>query len=95
MSAPTYVRARVTGAMPIRDSVTRESIGEGGTVTLLVRDPATTKLPVCARHPKKGVRHAEQTCICGAVLLDPLIEAGAIEILPDEPAKAAKVKAGS
>lgn len=87
---PTYVRARVVGPMPVRDSVTRESVGTGGIVQLLVRDPDTTKLPTCPRHPKKGVRRSEQTCICGAVLIDPLVESGAIELLPDAPAKAEK-----
>ncbi|HEY9414191.1 MAG TPA: hypothetical protein VIQ30_05490 [Pseudonocardia sp.] len=85
-----YVRARVTGPLPIRDSVTRESVEEGGIVRLLARDPNANRLPRCPRHPVKGVRRPEQTCICGSVLIEPLVASGAIEILPDEPVKPEK-----
>lgn len=84
--AYSYVRARVTGARPIRDAVTRESVGEGGIVTLRVREPGAQKLPPCPRHPKRGVRLAELECTCGSTLLEPLLASGAIELLPDEPA---------
>ena len=81
-----YVRARVTSARPIRDVHTRESVGEGGIVTLRVREPGTQKLPPCPRHPKKGVRLAELECTCGSTLLEPLLATGAIELVTDEPA---------
>lgn len=85
-----YVRARVTGPLPIRDSVTRESVEPGGVVRLLVRDPNANRLPRCPRHPVRGVRRPVETCICGSVLIDPLVTSGAIELVPDEPVKPAK-----
>lgn len=87
-----YVRARVTGARPIRDVHTRESVGEGGIVTLRVRPPGADakSLPRCPRHPKKGTRHAELECTCGSTLLEPLLATGAIELVADEPVEPAK-----
>lgn len=80
-----YVRARVTSPRAIRDVHTRESVGEGGVVTLRVREPGE-KLPPCPRHPKKGIRLGELECTCGSTLLEPLLATGAIELLADEPA---------
>lgn len=88
MAEPTYVRARVTGVMPIRDARTRESVTEGGIVTLMVRPLGTEKVPRCPRHPRKGTLVADQTCICGATVIEPLVESGAIELLDDEPEQA-------
>jgi hypothetical protein len=34
---PDHVRARVTGAMPVRDSFSKESIPQGGIVRLVAR----------------------------------------------------------
>lgn len=57
------VTAEVTGAMPIRDAVTRESIQAGGTVRLdpettmighLVNSGAIRLLPAAAAKPSEG-----------------------------------------
>lgn len=36
---PPHVRAKVTGAMPVRDSFSKESVPQGGEVRLLERKP--------------------------------------------------------
>lgn len=86
-----YVRARVTGRLPIRDAVTREPVQFGGEVRLLPRDPNAGVEP-CARHPRKGRAQPKQSCTCGTTLIDPLIEAGAIELIQDEPSDKPKGK---
>jgi hypothetical protein len=83
VAEPVYVRARVIGAMPIRDAVTRESVTEGGIVRLLPRVPGTGRLPTCARHPRRGVVLQRSTCTCGGTLIDALVECGAVEVLGD------------
>lgn len=69
---PPHVRAKVTGAMPVRDSFSKESVKEGGIVRLLPRPPGQPRPPA------------------NTVLIEALVSAGAIEVLPDEPVKAEK-----
>jgi hypothetical protein len=79
-----YVRARVTGRLPIRDAVTRESVPYGGEVRLLARQPHTSS-ELCARHPKPGGDQPKQPCTCGTTVIDLLVSAGAVELIADKP----------
>lgn len=86
MAEPSYVRARVVGAMPIRDAVTRESVTEGGIVRLLPRKTDGSRPPRCERHPSKGLTlAAEHTCTCGGTVIEALVQAGCIELISDSP----------
>lgn len=69
---PPHVRAKVTGAMPVRDSFSKESVKEGGIVRLLPRTPGQPRPPA------------------NTVLIDALVSAGAIEVLPGAPPKTEK-----
>lgn len=42
---PPHVRAKVVGAMPVRDSFSKESIPQGGVVRLLERKPGDQNPP--------------------------------------------------
>lgn len=94
MYQPRYVRATVTGEVPIRDVLTRESVPPGQTVTLLVREPGTQKLPPCPRHPKRRPQDNTQPCYCGGTVIEFLLEQGAIsDVKPFDPnAKPEKAK---
>jgi hypothetical protein len=76
---PEYVRATVTGGLPVRDAITRESVGEGGEVRLLVRPADGNKPPRCNRHPRKGTVLPQVMCTCAGTLLEPLIASGSID----------------
>jgi hypothetical protein len=96
MYEPRYVRATVTGEVPIRDSLTRESVEPGGTVVLLVREPGTEKAPPCPRHPKKraGFSNPAEPCYCGGIVIEFLVEQGAIgDVQPHDPAAKAAAPA--
>ena len=80
-----YVRATVSGPVPIRDALTRESVPPGGEVVLLVRKPGQS-LPRCPRHPKRGVNHAKQRCLCGGTVIEWVVEQGLIaDVKPYSP----------
>ena len=78
-----YVRAKVTGSLPLRDCITRDPVEPGGVVRLYPR-PLGGDRPRCPRHPKKGVRKDAEACLCHTTLLEPLVESGAIELLPEQ-----------
>lgn len=83
--SPQYVRARVSGAAPIRDVLTRESVKPGGEVTLLVRVPGE-ELPRCPRHPRKGINDPSKRCLCSGTVIEWAVEQGAIsDVQPFDP----------
>ena len=83
MYEPRYVRATVTGEVPIRDVFTRESVEPGGQVVLLVRESGTRKPPLCPRHPKKGLQDDAKPCYCGGTVIEWLVKEGAIGTVVD------------
>jgi hypothetical protein len=66
---PPHVRAKVVGAMPVRDSFSKESIPTGGVVRLLERKPG------------------DQNPAPNSALIEALVAAGSIEVLPDTKAE--------
>jgi hypothetical protein len=81
-----YVRARVTGRLPIRDAATRESVPFGGEVRLLARQRGTGN-ELCARHPRSGIDEPKQPCTCGSAVVELLVAGGHIELIPEEKSK--------
>lgn len=81
-----YVRAKVTGDVPLRDALTRESVQPGGEVTLIVRQIGEDP-PKCRRHPKRGAYDLKQRCVCHTTVLE-LLPPGAIsDVKPFDPDK--------
>jgi hypothetical protein len=80
MFKPTYVRATVSGDVPIRDVLTRESVEPGSSVVLLVREPGS-EVPRCPRHPKRlnaVAPVAGEPCYCHGTVMDQLVADGVL-----------------